>query len=324
MKLRFNPLLLATLVCLGGQSPAMAQTDSGKPLRIVVPFAAGGAQDVIARYLGNKLGAKTGTPVIVDNKAGAGGIVAADFVAKANDGATVLMATGGAITVAPQLQAKLPYDPRRDLVPVALIADTPMTVAVRSDSPYKTLPELLRAAKAKPGELTYASTGNGTVSHLAGALLGQAAGVSLLHVPYRGAAPALTDLMAGQVTMIITSAASIDPMAQSGKARVLGTFSKAHLPSLGNPPTVSEATQLAGLEVPIWVGVMAPSRMPAEQQKKLSAALVEVCQLPETKEHFAQLGAVSACGGSAEMEKVLAEDSERWAKVVKLGGIKID
>lgn len=322
MKLRLNQLFLGLVACLT-LSPLMAQTDS-KPLRIVVPFAPGGAQDVIARYLGAKLNGKLGTTVIVDNKAGAGGIVAADAVAKATDGATVLMATGGAITVAPQLQSKLPYDPRRDLVPVALIADTPMTVAVRSDSAYKTLADVLRDAKARPGQVSYASTGNGTVSHLTGALLGQAAGVTLLHVPYRGASPALTDLMGGQVSMIVTSAASIDPMVQSGKARVLGTFSKAHLPALGNPPTVGEAGKLRGMEVPIWVGVMAPARMPADQVKKLSAALLEVCQLPETKQHFAQLGAVSTCGGSAELDKVIAEDSQRWADVVKLGGIKVD
>jgi tripartite-type tricarboxylate transporter receptor subunit TctC len=321
MRLRAKELFLGMVACLA-LSPLMAQTD--RPLHIVVPFAPGGAQDVIARYLGTKLTGKLGTSVIIDNKAGAGGILAADAVAKATDGATVLMATGGAITVAPQFQSKLPYDPGRDLVPVALIADTPMTVAVRSDSPYKTLADVLRDARAKPGEVTYASTGNGTVSHLTGALLGQAAAVSLLHVPYRGASPALTDLMGGQVSIIVTSAASIDPMVQSGKARVLGTFSRAHLPTLGNPPTVGEASKLPGMEVPIWVGVMAPARMPAEQLKKLSAALLEVCQLPETKQHFAQLGAVSTCGGSADLEKVIAEDSQRWARVVKLGGIKID
>jgi len=322
MKPRLNQLLLGLAVCLT-VAPLVAQTDN-RPLRIVVPFAPGGAQDVIARYLGAKLTGKLGNTILVDNKAGAGGILAADSVAKATDNATVLMATGGAITVAPHLQSKLPYDPLRDLVPVALIADTPMTLAVRAESPFKSMADVLRAAKAKPGELTYASTGNGTVSHLTGALLGQAAGVSLSHVPYRGAAPAITDLIGGQVAMIITSAASIGPMVEAGKARVLGTFSQTQLPGLGNPPTVAEATKLPGMNVPIWVGVMAPARMPAEQVKKLSAALVELCQLPETKQHFAKLGAVSTCGGSADLQKVIAEDSQRWAKVVKLGGITIE
>ncbi|SDJ12058.1 tripartite tricarboxylate transporter substrate binding protein [Variovorax sp. OV700] len=304
--------------------PLHAQQANDKPLRIVVPFAAGGAQDVIARYLGAKLGDKLGATVIVDNKAGAGGIVAADAVAKATDGATVLLATGGAITIAPHLQAKLPYDPVHDLAPVALVGDTPMTLAVRAESPYQTLADVLRDAKAKPGQVTYASTGNGTVSHLTGALLAQASGVNLLHVPYRGAAPALTDLLGGQVALIVTSAASIEPMVASGKARVLGTFSRAALPSLGTPPTVAEAAGLAGMDVPVWVGVMAPARMPAASVEKLSAALVEVCNLPETKQRFAQLGAVNTCGGGAALGKVIAEDSQRWAKVIKQGGIKVD
>jgi tripartite-type tricarboxylate transporter receptor subunit TctC len=233
MNLLWKHLALGLAACLVTATPLWAQQANDKPLRIVVPFAAGGAQDVIARYLGAKLTEKLGGTVIVDNKAGAGGIVAADAVAKATDGATVLLATGGAITIAPHLQAKLPYDPAHDLAPVALVGDTPMTIAVRTESPYKTLADVLRDAKAKPGQVTYASTGNGTVSHLTGALLAQATGVDLLHVPYRGAAPALTDLLGGQVALIVTSAASIEPMVASSKARVLGTFSRAALPSLG-------------------------------------------------------------------------------------------
>ncbi|MEJ1168783.1 Bug family tripartite tricarboxylate transporter substrate binding protein [Variovorax sp. CCNWLW235] len=308
MKLLWKHLALGLAACLATATPLWAQQTSDKPLRIVVPFAPGGAQDVIARYLGAKLTEKLGGSVIVDNKAGAGGILAADAVAKATDGSTVLLATGGAITIAPHLQAKLPYDPVHDLAPVALVGDTPMTLAVRTESPYKTVADVLRDAKAKPGQVTYASTGNGTVSHLTGALLAQA----------------LTDLQGGQVALIVTSAASIEPMVASGKARVLGTFSRAALPSLGTPPTVAEAASLAGMEVPVWVGVMAPARMPAASLEKLSTALVEVCNLPETKQRFAQLGAVNTCGGGAALGKVISEDSQRWAKVIKQGGIKID
>ncbi|WPH14535.1 Bug family tripartite tricarboxylate transporter substrate binding protein [Variovorax paradoxus] len=325
MKLFLKHLALGLAAAAGlAVMPLHAQPSGDRPLRIVVPFAPGGAQDVIARYLGTKLTEKLGGSVIVDNKAGAGGILAADAVAKATDGATVLLATGGAVTIAPHLQARLPYDPVNDLAPVALVGDTPMTVAVRTESPYKTLADVLRDAKAKPGQLTYASTGNGTVSHLTGALLAQASGVDLLHVPYRGAAPALTDLLGGQVALIVTSAASIEPMVASGKARVLGTFSRAALPGLGTPPTVADAAGLAGMDVPVWVGVMAPARMPSASVEKLSAALVEVCNLPETRQRFAQLGAVNTCGGGAALGKVIAEDSQRWAKVIKQGGIKID
>lgn len=324
MKLRLKHLALGLAAAASLAATPLWAQHNDKPLRIVVPFASGGAQDVIARYLGAKLTDKLGAPVIIDNKAGAGGIVAADAVAKATDGATVLLATGGAITIAPHLQAKLPYDPVHDLVPVALVGDTPMTVSVRTESPYKTLADVLRDAKAKPGQVTYASTGNGTVSHLTGALLAQASGVNLLHVPYRGAAPALTDLLGGQVALIVTSVASIEPMVVSGKARVLGTFSRVALPSMGTAPTVGEATGLPGMEVPVWVGVMAPARMPAASVEKLSAALVEVCNLPETKLRFAQLGAVNTCGNAAALGKVITEDSQRWAKVIKQGSIKVD
>jgi len=324
MKLRLKHLALAFAAAAGLAALPLRAQQNDKPLRIVVPFATGGAQDVIARYLGAKLTDRLGQPVIIDNKAGAGGIVAAESVAKATDGATVLLATGGAVTIAPHLQARLPYDPAHDLVPVALVADTPMTLSVRTESPYKAVADVLRDAKARPGQVTYASTGNGTVSHLTGALLAQAGGVELLHVPYRGAAPAMTDLLGGQVATIVTSVASIEPMVASGKARVLGTFSHATLPSMGSAPTIGEATKLPGMEVPVWVGVMAPAKMPAASIDKLSAALVEVCNLPETKQRFAQLGAVNTCGGAAALGKVVTEDSQRWAKVIKQGGIKVD
>jgi tripartite-type tricarboxylate transporter receptor subunit TctC len=326
MTIRLKHLALAFAAAAGLASTPLSAwaQQSDKPLHIVVPFAPGGAQDVIARYLGAKLGVKLGQPVIIDNRAGAAGIVAADVVAKATDGATVLLATGGAITIAPHLQAKLPYDPVHDLVPVALVADTPMTLSVRAESPYKTVADVLRDAKARPGQVSFASTGNGTVSNLTGALLAQAAGVHLLHVPYRGASPAMTDLMGGQVATIVTSVASIEPLVASGKARVLGTFSRAELPGMGSAPTIAEATGLPGMEVPVWVGVMAPARMPAASIQKLSAALLEVCKLPETRQQFAQLGAVDTCGGPEALDKVVTEDSQRWAKVIAQGGIKSD
>ncbi len=204
-----------TVVALG---LAAVGAQAQAPVRIVIPFAPGGAQDVIGRWFGDKLAVRLGVPVIVDNKPGAGGVVAADAVAKAApDGKTLLLATGGAISIAPHLNSKLPYNARRDFATVAMVADTPMTIAVRADSPYRTLQDVLRDAKSKPGKLAYASTGNATVSHLTGALLAQAAGVELLHVPYKGAAPALNDLLGGQLPLIVTSAASVDPMVEAAR-----------------------------------------------------------------------------------------------------------
>jgi tripartite-type tricarboxylate transporter receptor subunit TctC len=199
-----------------------------------------------------------------------------------------------------------------------------MTIAVRTDSAYKTLTDVLRDAKGRPGQIGYASTGNATLSHLTGELLGQAAGTKLLHVPYRGAAPAITDLLGGQVPLIVTSVASINPMVEAGKVRVLGTFTKSRLTGLGNPPTVAEATGLSGMDIPIWVGIMAPAKTPAASIEKLSAEFSAVCKLPETQAYFSNLGAIVSCGGSAAFAGMLAEDSARWVQVIQKGGVKVD
>ena len=315
--------LLAAAVALVAAHGASAQTSGGQPLRIVVPFAAGGAQDVIGRYLGNKLTARLGVPVVIDNKAGAGGVIAADVVAKAMpDGNTILLATGGALSIAPHLNAKLPYDARKDFAPIAIVADTPMTMGVRAQSPYTSVADVIRDAKARPGQVSYASTGNGTVSHLTGELFAQTAGVKLLHVPYRGAAPALTDLLGGQVAMIVTSSASIDPMVEDKKARVLASFTTQRLPNLKGSPTMTEASGMKGLEVPVWVGLLAPAKTPQAVIDKLAAEIVAVCKLPETQERFSGLGAVVECGGAKELAKVIADDDQRWGKVITQGGIK--
>lgn len=319
-----NSLAAVVGIALIGPS-ATAQTSplDGKTLKIVVPFAPGGAQDVIGRYIGTTLAARTGMTVVVDNKPGAGGVIAADAVAKAApDGTTALMASGGAISIAPHLIAKLSYDPLRDFVAVAMVADTPMTLGVRAQSPYASMADLLRDAKARPGQVSFASTGNGTVSHLTGELLAQSAGVKLLHVPYRGAAPAMTDLVGGQVATIVTSSASIDPMVESGKARVLATFTKSRLDAMHGAPTMTEATGIAGLEVPVWSGLLMPAKTPAAIVERLSSELVAICKLPETQARFKGLGATAACGTSKELEKVINDDYQRWGKVVKQGNIK--
>jgi tripartite-type tricarboxylate transporter receptor subunit TctC len=318
-KFRLSAVLLAG--ALAGS--AHAQAAAGQPLHIVVPFAPGGAQDVIGRYIGNKLAPRLGVPVVVDNKAGAGGVIAADYVAKAQpDGNTVLLATGGAISIAPHLNPKLPYDPRKDFTAVALLADTPMTLAVRAQSPYNSVSDVIKDAKANPGKVTFASTGQGTISHLTGELFGQTAGIQLIHVPYRGAAPAITDLMGGQVATMVTSSASIEAMAADRKARVLGTFTAKPLPNFPGAPTMNEATDAKNLEVPVWVGVLAPAKTPAAVVEKIAAEIQAICQLPETQERFKTLGALTTCGGPKELAKVVADDDARWAKVIKQGNIK--
>ena len=324
--LRLSLLVAALTATLLPAAQAQGLTaGAGQTLHLVVPFAVGGAQDTIGRFLGAELATRMGITVVVENKAGAGGTIAADAVAKAApDGNTLLLATGGAISIAPHLKAKLRYDPRKDFAPVALVADTPMTLAVRAQSPYHSVADVLKDAKARPGEVSFASTGNGTISHLTGELFAQTAGVKLLHVPYRGAGPAITELLGGQVALIVTSSASIDPMVEAKKARVLATFTTQRLANFASVPTMTEASGLKNLEVPVWVGFLAPAKTPPALLAKLSAELVAICKLPEAQERFRGLGALSTCGGAAELEKVIADDYDRWGKVIRQANIKAE
>jgi tripartite-type tricarboxylate transporter receptor subunit TctC len=314
------PFCLAVSVV--AQTPAYPD---GKTIRIVVPFAAGGAQDVMARLIGTKLSTRLGTSVIIENKGGAGGIIGADSVAKAEpDGTTLLMATGGAITIAPNRPQKLPYEPKADFAPVALVADTPMTIAVRSQSPFRTLAELIAEAKARPGALTYASTGAGTVSNLTGELLAQGLGITLLHVPYRGASPAISDLISGQIDAMVTSSASIDPLVAAGQARVLASFTAGRLGNLAGAPTIAEASSLKGLEVPVWVGFLAPARTPAPVVERLAREIGAICAEADIQERFAKIGALATCGAPAALAGVIEEDLARWKTVISKGNIKLE
>lgn len=312
-----------SVMAAGGVSTAQAQDLPTKPIHIVVPFTPGGAQDIVGRAIGSKLAERIGIPVIVDNKPGAGGVIAADSVAKAApDGTTLFLASGGAISIAPSLLSKLPYDAAKDFAPVAMLVDTPMTVAVRTASPFKTLAELLDAAKKNPGKVSFASTGNGTITHLTGEYLAQRAGVKLLHVPYRGAGPAITDVMGGQVDFIVTSVASAEAMVTGKKMRVLGTFTGRRIASLQGAPTVTEATGLGHMEVPVWAGLLAPAKTPPAMLKRLEAELLAVCQSPAIHEQFDKLGALSICAGAPELERMIKTDTQRWAEVIKQGGIQ--
>jgi tripartite-type tricarboxylate transporter receptor subunit TctC len=317
--------MFATSLSIPIATQAQPATQAGKPVRIVIPFAPGGAQDGIGRYFASQLGELLNAPVVIENKTGAGGGIAADAVAKAMpDGTTLLLATGGAISIAPHLNSKLPYDPARDLTSVALLADTPMVLAVSEVSPYKTLADVLRDAKARPGTISFASTGNGTVSHLSGELFAQSSHIKLLHVPYRGAAPGITDLLGGQVNLMVTSAASIDPFVESNKARVLATFTSKPLQAMRGAPTAEQAAGLKGLEIPVWVGLMAPSKTPPATIERIANAVLAICQKPETRDKFAGLGAERLCGGPKELARVVSEDSERWGKVIRQAGIKAE
>ena len=320
-------LMIASCLSIGVIGAAAAQEGAflgGKTMKIVVPFAAGGAQDVIARLIAEKLSPRLGNTIIIENKGGAAGIPAADSVAKAEpDGGTLLMATGGAITIAPNRPQKLPYDPSADFASVALLADTPMVIGVGAQSRYATLADLIADARRRPGELTYASTGAGTISNLTGEMLSQALDIKLVHVPYRGAGPAFPDLISGRIDAMVTSSASIDPIVTGGQARVLATFTASRLANFSGVPTIGEAANLKGLEVPSWVGILAPAKTPAPVIERLARELAAICDEADTQERFAKIGALRTCGNPAALKTVIDQDLERWKTVITKGNIKL-
>jgi tripartite-type tricarboxylate transporter receptor subunit TctC len=320
-------MMIAGCLSIGLIGPAAAQEPAflgGKTMKLVVPFAAGGAQDVIARLVAEKLSPRLGNTIIIENKGGAAGLPAADSVAKAEpDGATLLMATAGAITIAPNRPQKLSYDPIADFASVALLADTPMVIGVGAQSRYATLADLIADARRRPGEVTYASTGAGTVSNLTGELLAQALDIKLVHVPYRGAGPAFPDLISGRIDAMVTSSASIDPTVAGGQARVLATFTPSRLPNFADVPTIGEAASLKGLEVPSWVGILAPAKTPAPVIERLAKELTAICAEPDVLERFAKIGALRTCGDSAALRSVIEKDLERWKTVISKGNIKL-
>jgi tripartite-type tricarboxylate transporter receptor subunit TctC len=291
-----------------------------KPIRLVVPFAPGGGTDAIARSLGVGMTQSLGQSVIVDNKPGAGTIIGSDAVAKsAPDGYTVLVATF-AHAVNPSFMAKLPYDTQKAFAPVSLIARGPNVLIVRADSPYKTVKDIVEAAKAQPGKLTYASQGNGTSAHLAGEMLDNLAKVKLTHVPYKGAGPAMTDLLGGQVDMMFATAAAASPQVASGKLRAIAVTSPERSPAIKNVPAIAET--VPGYAVESWYALFVPAGTPPEVVGKLNAAAKSAAATPTFRNATESEGLVVTAGSPQELEAYVKREEERWRKVVKENSIK--
>jgi tripartite-type tricarboxylate transporter receptor subunit TctC len=291
-----------------------------KPIRLVVPFAPGGGTDAIARSLGVGMTQTLGQSVIVDNKPGAGTIIGSDAVAKsAPDGYTVLVATF-AHAVNPSFMAKLPYDTQKAFAPVSLIARGPNVLIVRADSPYKTVKDIVEAAKAQPGKLTYASQGNGTSAHLAGEMLDNLAKVKLTHVPYKGAGPAMTDLLGGQVDMMFATAAAASPQVASGKLRAIAVTSPERSSAIKNVPAIAET--VPGYAVESWYALFVPAGTPPEVVAKLNAAAKSSAATPTFRNATESEGLVVTAGSPQELEAYVKREEERWRKVVKENSIK--
>ena len=311
-------LLLATPLA------AMAQAFPTKPVKIIVGFPAGGPLDAHARLLADNLAKQLGQPVIIDYKAGAGGTVGAEFVAKGEaDGHTLLMANTGTMVINPAVYTKLPYQTLRDFVPIARTAQQPLALVVHPDVKARNIGELVALAKAGPGKLNYGSAGNGGISHLVPEMFKQATGTFIVHIPYRGSAPAFTDLMAGQVQVMAESIPQAAQYVKAGKLRALAVTSRERNPALPEVPTMIEAG-LKGFEVVGFYGVLAPAGTPKAAVEKLSAAFKATLEVPEVRSRMVTQGADPAFLGSDDFTKFLGAEMPRWAKVVKDSGTKLD
>lgn len=320
-----SPLLMAvTLITTGAALPAHAEEWPSKPIRWVVPFPPGGAMDAIARALGEKASKSLGQPVVIENKSGAGGNIGAENVAKSpGDGYTIMITSIGMATNM-ALYPKLSYDPVKDFAPVSLLAVVPNVLVTNATQPsVKTVADVITNAKAQPGKLTYASAGNGTSIHLAGEVFASQAKVDMLHIPYKGSGPAVTDLLGGQVNYMFDSITSAKPHILSGKLRAVGLTTAKRSSALPNVPTLAESG-LAGYEVSPWFAVFAPASTPKPIIAKLNAALLDAMKQPDIKAKFETIGAESIGSTPEELGKHLNLEIARWGKLIKDQNIKSD
>ncbi len=322
----------AALVAAALAGPVRAQAAwPARPIRIVVPFPAGGTTDILARAMAPELQKALGQPVVVDNKPGAGGNTGTAEVAKSPaDGYTLLMGTVGTHAINASLYPKLPYDPVKDFVPVALVAGVPNVLVMNPASMQRygvaSVPDLVRAAKAHPGKLNYASSGNGTSIHLSAELFKSMTGTYMLHIPYRGSGPALIDLMGGSMDLMFDNLPSAMPHIRSGKLKALAVTSAARSPALPDVPTVAEAggKALEGFEASSWFGLLAPAGTPAEAVQRVGQETAKALATPAIKERLQAQGALPSGIGSVEFAKFIAAESAKWAKVVKASGARVD
>ena len=311
---------MAATPCRGTATSAFPS----KPVKIIVGFPAGGPLDAHARLLADKLSQNLGQPVIVDYKAGAGGSVGADFVAKSDaDGHTLLMANTGTMVINPAIYPKNPYQTLRDFAPIARTAMQPLALLVNNAVPAATLQEFIALAKKKPGALNYGSAGNGGISHLVPEMFKQATGTFIVHIPYRGSAPAFTDLLAGQVQVMAESIPQASQYVKQGKLRALAVTSRERNPALPDTPTMAEAG-LKGFEVVGFYGVLAPAATPKPVVERLSTAFKAVLDSPDIRTKMVTQGADPAFLGADDFSRYLAAEMPKWAKAVKDSGAKLD
>lgn len=306
--------------------PAHAQAPAvfpNKPLHWVVPFPPGGAMDVIARTLGERMSASMGQPVLIENRPGAGGNIGSEAVARAApDGHTMMIVSIGQ-AVNPGLYPKMAFDPQKDFEPVALLAVVPNMLVSHPSVPAKTVRDVIELARAQPGKLTYASAGNGTSIHLAGELFASMAKIDMVHVPYKGSGPAVTDLIGGQVQLMFDSITSALPHVKGGKLRAYGVTTAKRSRTLPDLPTIAEAG-LPGYDLSPWFATFVPAKTPRSIVERLNAEMLRALKLPETQQRFDAIGAESVGGTPEELGAHLKRETERWSRILRERGIRAD
>lgn len=301
-----------------------AQTYPNKAIRLIVAYPPGGGADIVARILGQKLSENLGQPVVIDNRSGAAGIIGTELAAKAPpDGYTLIMGTNATHCIFVSLYQKLPYDPVKDFAPVTNVVAVTNVLVVNPSVPAKSVKELITLAKSKPGQLNYASGGSGSNAHLAVELFKIMAGIDIEHLPYKGVAPAVTDLLAGRVHMMISNMPPVVPHVKSGKLRALATTGTARSTAMPDLPTVAEAG-LPGYESDLWWGVLAPAGTPKTIVTKLNSEIVKILRMPDVKERLSSMGAEPIGDVPEAFATTIKADIQKWAKVVKESGAKVD
>jgi tripartite-type tricarboxylate transporter receptor subunit TctC len=316
-------LLCVSLMALA-YAAANGQQYPTKPIRLIVPFAAGSTLDIMGRAIGPELTKALGQPMIVDNRPGANGSISLDVTAKApKDGYTLTITSAGPLAINPGLDPRLPWDPIKDFTPITQVARGPLILVTNAAVPAKNLKELIALARSRPGKLTYGSSGIGGSNHLAGELLCISAGIKLVHVPYKGNAESITDLLGGHIDMVITGIPPVLAHLQSGKLRAIVNTGPARSPVLPDLPTVAESG-LPAAQVNVWYGLVAPAGTPHDIIDRLSDVVGKIMKGPEISERFASLGTEAVSNSPEQFARMVREDVAKWAKLIKQQGIKLE
>lgn len=302
---------------------AGAQDYPSRPVRMLIPYTPGGPTDFVGRALAQRLHKSLGQQVVVDNRPGGGGVIATEIVARANpDGHTLLFATPGQLITLPLLAAKLPYEPLRDFMPLTKLVDTPQVLIASAKLPVTNVAELIAYAKQRPGQLNYASVQTGGTGHLGMELLKQSAGIDMLHVPYKGTAPALTDIIGGRVQLMFSSLPSVQPHVQAGRVRLLATGARQRTEAIREVPTIAET--IPGYDLVTWYGLFAPRKTPKTVITRLHREVVAILTSAEIAQAFSAQGIAPAHTTPQELEQLMKSETARWRKVIRAAGIRLE